>query len=313
MLKVWSPTVLAAVAVLSGSVAVALPQDEPDKPLSPTQPVRRPPSFPDGMPSSEPLTIADRIAKAHNAPAWRAHDAFSCNITVEFGGQTMLEGSMLVDTKKDRVRFDLTNGTKLIWDGEHAWVSPAAAMIESPRYHLRTWPFFLKAPFELQRPGTKIEDMPATTIDHRVLNAFKLTFNEKSGRDTPNDWFIVYSDVVTHTLAGMAYISTWGGKTVQEAEREPHIMFFGDPAILNTIVIARTWAFYHWSESQGKFGEIVGKVTLRDVGFTQLRDDTFKKPEDAREVEMPGAADGNDDDDGEQPEEPMEGSGASER
>jgi len=272
--------------------ATSIAQDE-TKP-----PVRNPnwPGTPQGpmqpdIPSSFAKSVAERVAGAHNVRAWRAHDAFTCNITINFGGQTMLEGSMTVDTNNDRVRFDLNNGIKLVWDGEKAWVSPADAQVESPRFHLRTWSTFLKLPFDTDKPGTHVKDETAVTMDHQVFNAFRVTFDESSGRDTPNDWILGMSDIVTHTLQGAAYISTWGGKSIEDAEREPHILMYEEPAILNGVVIARTWSIFHWSESRGRYGEKVGEVTLRDVSFTQIRETTFARPENGREVAAPAAGD----------------------
>ncbi len=286
--------VLMAAGALAASHA-AFAQDEPDKPAIPGRPGR---VDPPGLPSSEPLEVVDRVMQAHNSRAWRAHPAFSCNIRVEFGGLVMLQGSMLVDTSKDRVRLDLQDGTKLVWDGETAWVSPADAAIESPRYHLRTWPFFLKAPFALRDAGVKIEKRTPKMLDGRMCNQFKITFDESAKRDTPEDWFIGFSDIGTHTLAAMAYINTWGGRSVADAEREPHIVYFEDPAIVNSVVIPRTWSFYHWNESQGKFGEQVGEVKLTDIAFAQIREGTFDKPEGAREAPMPKAEDSDSGDEG---------------
>ena len=288
---------IAVIACAIGGASFA--QDEPIKPPKP--PGGRPPTFPSDIPTSQPLEVVDRVMEAHNARTWRAHSAFTCNITVSFGGQTMLQGSMIVDTNRDRVRFDLNNGTKLIWDGEHAWVAPAEATIEEPRFHLRTWPFFLKAPFELRKSGMNVENLPSVSMEGRVFNAFKLTFDETSKRDTPRDWYIGHSDLGTHTLHSMVYISTWGGKSVAEAEREAHIVFFEDPAILNRVVIPQMWSFYHWREEGGKFGERVGEVKLTDIGFGQIREDTFAKPEGAREVEKPKT---DEEDEGERKPEP---------
>lgn len=244
-----------------------------------------PPMGPE-LPSEIRMSAAQVIGKAHNERAWRAHVAFTCDINVTFGGTTMLQGSMLLDIAGGRVRYDLQDGTTLIWDGEHAWVSPADSKFEAAPFHLFTWPYLLTAPFRLSEPGAVTEEMPSATIGERVCNTLKLTFDEKSTHATPRDWFMVYSDLVTHTVYGMAYISTYD-KTIEAAEREPSIVIFEDPAIVNSIVFARTWSFYAWDQTQGKHGPRTGEVKLANLAFAQLRESAFVKPDGAREAEVP--------------------------
>lgn len=295
-----------AAAMVVACVGVsASAQDVPSPPQKnpPKMPTRQPPSLPDDFPSSLPATIADRIGKTHNERAWHAHDAFTCDITVEFGGVTMLDGSMLIDINGDRVRFDLVNGTVLLWDGKQAWVSPADSQFESAHYHLHMWPSLLKLPFELKARGTKTKEEPVTTIDTRVLNTLHVTFDESSKRVTPKDWQIVYSDLVTHALYGMAFISTYG-KTIEDAEREAQMVLFEDPAIVNQVVIPRTWSFYHWNKSQGKYGPKLGTVRLTNLNFSQLRKSAFEKPDGAREDVMPVVEDEHADEEPTEPTEP---------
>jgi len=273
--------------------ATALAQDEPKHPprgVEPTrpQPTAPPPMGPD-LPSSLPLTTADRIAKAHNERAWKAHNAFTCDITVNFAGHTSVRGSMLLDIKGGRARLDLFDGAKLIWDGTRAWVSPADAPVESAHYHLHMWPSLLRLPFELNAPGTKHESAEGTSFEGRVCNTTRVTFDEKvSRRVTPKDWLLVHSDLVTHTLFGATFISTYG-RSVEDAEREPMFVLFEEPAIVNGVVIAKSWRFYAWDREKAAPGAPIGDVTLSNLNFTQLREKAFEKPESAREDTMPGS------------------------
>ncbi len=227
------------------------------------------------------------IERAHHAEAWRSHAAFQANITVTFGGETALEGTMLFETQGRRVRMVLADGTLLVFDGEHAWVSPADAEVAGPppRFHLLTWPYFVAAPFKLRDPGTHLEDMGLMTLRDQSMPAARLTFDSGVG-DTPDDWYILYRDPQSHHLAAMAYIVTYGA-SAEEAEKEPHAITYEQVKPIDGVAVPQRWRFWLWDAEHGLVGDPIGEVWLNNVRFVTPDADAFARPDDARRDDLP--------------------------
>jgi hypothetical protein len=229
--------------------------------------------------------FAAAIEQAHGVDAWRVRRALQTGIVVEFGGRTAIDGTMLAETTGARSRFELKDGTILVFDGERAWVSPAAASFARARFHTRTWPYFLAAPMKLRDPGTKLELTGQRDLFGKACNTAKLTFETGVG-DSPDDWYVMYQDPETKRLAGLAYVVTYG-KSVQEAEKEPHAVRYENFVETGGVMISTEWSFWLWSEAEGFHGDPIGKVTLTDARLVDPPDGAFVKPEDAKEDTMP--------------------------
>jgi hypothetical protein len=225
------------------------------------------------------------IQQAHGAAAWHAHRALQTGIVVQFGSATAVDGTMLIETSGARSRFELKDGTILVFDGEHAWVSPAASSFARARFHTRTWPYFLAAPMKLMDPGAKLEATGPRGLFGKTCNTAKLSFEPGVG-DTPDDWYVVYQDPETKRLAGLAYVVTYG-KPLAEAEKEPHAVQYANFVEIDGVTIPTEWSFGLWSEAEGFYGDPIGKVTLTNPQFVEPPDGAFVKPEDAKEDAMP--------------------------
>ncbi len=229
------------------------------------------------------------IEKAHGAQAWRSKQAVSADLTIDFGGQRMLEGTMIFDTAVGRSRMELADGTVLVFDGETAWVSPADSSFKDARFHVLTWPYFLAAPMKLRDPGTHLKDtgeMPWRK-DKKVDTA-KLTFEGGVG-DAPDDWYILYRDPQTHRLLGAAYIVTFE-KSVDEAEKQPHAISYEQYESVDGVSLPHRWRFWHWDKNKGIHGQPIGKAKLMNVRFVSPKPGTFKKPNNARMAHHPKRA-----------------------
>jgi len=231
------------------------------------------------------------IERAHAGRAWRGQKAFESEIVVEFGGNVMLDGTLLMTTDMSKVRFDLRDRTVLVFDGQAAWVSPASSEQAMARFHLLTWPYFVAAPYKLADPGTYLQPRDDATLvidgDTATYNTAKLTFAEDVG-DTPDDWYVIYRDMKSNRLTAMAYIVTYG--TAKEvAEQEPHAVVYGRYRTVDGVPVPTEWKFYNWSEADGVTGDAIGVVRLVNPRFVVPRVGLFDKPTDAREEKLPGA------------------------
>ncbi|MEM8962800.1 MAG: hypothetical protein AAGD38_15050 [Acidobacteriota bacterium] len=232
--------------------------------------------------------FAGAIETAHAADTWQSKAAFETQIKVTFGGNTMVHGTMLMTPDMAKVRFDLVDGTVLVFDGEEAYVSPADSAFQGARFHVLTWPYFVAAPYKLRDPGTQLEDqgrMPFAA--GRALPAAKLTFGEGVG-DSPDDWYIVYRNPGNDSLAGLAYIVTYGPTTTEQAEAEPHMVIYQNLEPVDGVPVPTVWSFHDWSADSGSVGDVIGEVELNAMRFVEPAPDAFVPPKDARVDALPG-------------------------
>lgn len=235
--------------------------------------------------SGSGAAFAAAVEKAHGGDAWNARTAFAADIVVNFGGSTVIDGKMMTDTPVGKTRFELEDGTVLVFDGQDAWTSPADSKFRGTRFHVLTWPYFLAAAMKLDDPGAHLEPMgPQPFEDGEKLDAARLTFGENVG-DSPDDWYVVYRDR-SNQLAGMAYIVTFG-KSTDEAEKEPHAITYHDYVQVDGVAIPTRWKFWNWSAEKGIFGDPIGDVALDDPGFVSYDSADFVEPSNARREAAP--------------------------
>lgn len=231
--------------------------------------------------------FAEGIEQAHGKTALERQQAVQARLTVEFGGQKMVEGTLLSDTAGGKVRIDLDNGTQFVFDGSEAWTSPADSTVQGGRFHVLTWSYFLLAPFKLQDPGAHLEDLGKRPFrDGKSLPAAKLTFGSGVG-DSPDDWYVVYRNA-EHQLQGMAYIVTFG-KDLTAAEKEPHAVTYHAPVQVNGVTFSSQWSFWNWTAEDGIHGDPIGRVELSDIRFVTPDAGAFEAPEDSRPEPVPGS------------------------
>jgi hypothetical protein len=268
---------LAVTLTLAGVVAAQnRPTTRPDTPASPSTRPAQPGA----------AEIATRIERAHGGPAWDDTAALKADLVVEFGGERLLEATVLYDHHRGRVRLERTDGVTMVFDGERAWSWPASEIPYGPRFHLLTWPYFLAAPFKLDDPGTHIARGDLQPIGQKLCETARLTFSAGTG-DTPDDWYVVYVEPRTDRLLALAYIVTYG-TTLAEAEREPHAIVYDDFAMIDGVTLARQWRFHSWDAARGVHGEPIGRATLDHIRFVTPNDHAFSHPPEAAEDRGPG-------------------------
>jgi|AntRauTorcE11898_2_1112593.scaffolds.fasta_scaffold24842_2 hypothetical protein len=217
--------------------------------------------------------FAAPIEKAHNMTAWKQKNALKTDIHVTFGGQTAMKGTLIVEAGGPGIRLEMGDNTVAVFDGQQTWVFPSDSAINP--FNVQTWAYFLKAPYKLNDPGTNIEPKGATQMNGRMYNTAKLTFASSTG-DTPDDWYMLYRDQESNQLHAMAYIVT-AGKTVEEANKEPHAITYDNVEMMDGIPVSTTWNFWGWSEENGFSDQPIGEASLNNTQFVQ-KGNLFKKP-----------------------------------
>ncbi len=262
-----------------------------------TQPTTQPATQPTTQPATQPEGVtlspfADKIGRAHGVEAYRTHSALQADITVTFGGNTALAGTMTFDTPVGRSRIETGDGAVMVLDGEDAWIAPADAPVPPgmARFHLLTWPYFAAAPFKLADPGTTLVDAGPKPLDaHHILPAGMLTFDAGTG-DSPDDWYLVYRDPDTDRLAALAYIVTYG-KDTHDAEKEPHVAVYEAFEDVDGVTLPTRMSMWNWESGTGKIGEMLGQLDLANYRFVEPDESTFTQPDGARIDAPPPPAD----------------------
>jgi len=93
-------------------------------------------------------------------------------------------------------------------------------------------------------------------------------------------------DPASGRLTAMAYIVTFG-KTLAEAEKEPHAIVYADYRNIDGVPVPHRWTFHDYSRADGINPKLIGEVILRDIKFLKPQPTTFTKPAGATEAAMP--------------------------
>jgi hypothetical protein len=224
----------------------------------------------------------DQLEKAHGLNAWRAKQAFSCDLSSD--GETPIQGTLTFTTDGSRSRIDLADGIKLIFDGEHAWVWPAPAMtrVSMPRFHLRNWPFFIAAPFRLHDSGITIREGDTLPLGGRSIPTLRL---DRSEVGFGNDWYILYPDPENGRLRAVAYLSTYGKRPGETSDARAIV--YSDFVTIEGVTLPSRWTLYKWSEEAGITGDPIGRASLKNIQFITPPAGFFNKPADAKEDPPP--------------------------
>ena len=231
-----------------------------------------------------------KIEAAHDKSTYSEHGALEADLVVEFGGNTLVDGRLTMDTPGGKTRLEITGGENagsvLVFDGSDAWISPADSGFQGGRFHVLTWSYFLAAPMKLSDEGTHVEtlgQLPFT--DGQSLDAAKLTFGDGVG-DSPDDWYILYRDDQTHRLVGMAYIVTFG-TSLEKAEEEPHAIVYDGWQEVNGVWLSTDWTFYNWTLEDGVTGDPIGHVKLQNLRFVEFDAEAFTAPSGSKAMPAP--------------------------
>ncbi|QDU71257.1 DUF6503 family protein [Mucisphaera calidilacus] len=228
----------------------------------------------------------EQIELAYGAGRYAQKQAVEADFVVEFGGSTLIEGTMLFNREVSKARMTLADGTILVFDGNNAWVTPEDSAVQMARFHLLTWPYFLAAPMKLADTGVMYEEVGEVLLTaEQSYPGLKLTFASGVG-DAPDDWYILMKDPDTDALRAMAYIVTYN-KTKEEAEASPSVIEYAGFKTVDGVAFATDWTFSYWDPEQGKMGKPKGHATISNIRFVEPERGTFAPPLNARIDELP--------------------------
>lgn len=215
--------------------------------------------------------VAD-IERTHQKEVFKNYDVVQFDLQLTFGGKERFNGRVSVMTSGNKIKME-DDSTLMLWDGEKAMVLPSTENNEKARFDLLTWSYFFTAPYKLSDPGTNHQFLGSSFLGGAEYDANKLTFDQGTG-DTPDDWYIVYKDKNSGLLAAMAYIVTSGGTSLEEAEKDPHVITYEAYTDIEGMPFATQWNFWTWNES-GEKHKLLGNATISNIEFTKKAGDLF--------------------------------------
>ncbi len=231
--------------------------------------------------------IADHTQNAHHLESWWAKEIVQTNITIDFGGNRIVDGTFTFEAHGPRARYDRKDGVSIIYDGQTAWVTPADAEAPKGRFHVLTWPWFVMAPFKLQGDGIRLSEPSIRPMNGKSHKSVLQTFGDDMG-DTPDDWYRFFINLKTNFVDGMSYIVTYG-KDTAAANEKPSIILYYDYTEGEAPRIAQRYEFWYWDTEAGATigDQPKGTGTVSRIAYLASGEADFTVPEDARELKLP--------------------------
>jgi hypothetical protein len=236
--------------------------------------------------TKKPLETAsdfvEQIKKAQNVPLFLKKEAIAFDLEMTINGKPT-SATLTTKTNSGKMRLQYADGKIIVFDGKKIWRnSTDATGDKQARFDIFMWQYFFMAPFKMDDAGTNWQLSTDKILDNNDYARAKLTFKNGTG-DTPNDWFLVHRNKATDFLAAMAYIVTFGNKTISEAEKRPNGIMYDDFTAVEGIQFATTWTFSKWSEQRG-FYEPKGSAKIKNIRFIKPTADTFAPPAGSKEI-----------------------------
>lgn len=215
------------------------------------------------------------IETSHKKTAFLKESVVQFQISILFEGNEILNGSASFATDSSKGKLELSNGDVIIYSHNQVYYSPSITNTQRVRFNAYTWNYFFLFPYKLSDEGTVWHSYTNSELDGGKYNAQKLTFEANTG-DAPDDWYVVYANKNSNLIEAAAYIVT-SGKTIEEAEADPHAIKYEDFASVKNIPIARKWTFWEWKENLGLTKQI-GEATLKNITFIEEDSTLFEVP-----------------------------------
>jgi hypothetical protein len=214
------------------------------------------------------------IETAHNAAYFNKNKAISFDIDITWGGKPNLQATVTSLTSSGKVKLQTANGGIVLFDGKDFYLNSDPNGYKRARFDIMTWHYFFFVPFKLRDKGVMVERDIDRLSEDTPYNTAKMTFAKGTG-DSPDDWYVLYKNMQTNRLEGMAYIVTFGGKKPDEAT--PHAITYHDWTTLDGISFPSTWKFREWSVEKG-FSTVLGEGKIKNIRWVKNLKGVFDVP-----------------------------------
>lgn len=180
----------------------------------------------------------------------------------------------LVDTWSSRAVHEVVGSdARFGWDGEHAWVQPPGAELNTnPRFWSLTPYYFVGIPFVLADPGVQLALDGELELEGRQYVRVRATFGDGVG-DAPDDWYSVLIDRETFRVGGVIYVVSYPGFFPDGGTTAPKLMMYDGEQTIDGITLPESFRTVPWPDEPNGEGDptaqehVVTHTTLTEVSF----------------------------------------------
>lgn len=162
------------------------------------------------------------------------------------GDSEASESRVTVHQSSRRAYIDVPGTDQsLAWDGSKAW-GVNWAQPTPPRFLALLNYYFLNLPWLTRDPGVILGEPGTGRIPHDETEyvTVRMTFAPGTG-DTPEDYYVLFIDPVTHRLKGCEYVVTYKALLPPGMKHTPpHVLVFGDHATVDGLVVPTRYTIY---------------------------------------------------------------------
>lgn len=215
------------------------------------------------------------IESVHRKDLFLKEEYVQFDLNLKFGGKERLNGTITLATNSSKGVIETKSGEKIYFNQDKVYIPSEKENSNKARFDAYTWSYFFLLPYKLSDGGTYWNNYSSDSLNGKEYETNKLTFGDGIG-DAPEDWYIVYSDRGSHIINVAAYIVT-AGKSVEEAEKDPHAIQYLNYEMVDGIPFAHQWKFWGWNETEG-LTNVLGEADLSNINFPKLNDSYFTPP-----------------------------------
>ena len=225
-------------------------------------------------------TPLQKMETAHHKADFLEKKAIQFHLKLNFGGQEAVNGVMTLLTNSNAGSLALNDSSLITFIGNKVYYSPHIIDNEGIRFSAYTWSYFFLLPHKISDQGAQLKPYINSILDTKAYLTSQLTFKTGTG-DAPDDWYIIYADTSSHLIEVAAYIVT-AGRSVKDAEIDPHAIKYHDYQLFDNVPIATKWTFWAWRKP-GTLTKQLGDATLSDIKFLDLTIDDFTPPDNFKQ------------------------------
>lgn len=251
-----------------------------------------PPAAAAAAASSSPLEPV--LARHGGLARWRGFGAVEYDMRWAAGARDLVDHQVFNLMDRTGLITAADSSYRIGFDGQEVWIAPNKAALSGgkmpARFYFSTPFYFFAIPFVLADPGVTATPTGRKTFEGRECDVVKVTFGPGVG-DTPEDYYILYTDAGTHEVRLVAYVVTYpklrGDKKM--AELEPHALIYDEwQEAGDGLRVLRRGRFVDWNVQEAKVeGEVRGTIEFTNVKFGTSAPDAakFAKPASGAEID----------------------------
>lgn len=239
--------------------------------------------IPDGssdIPTKKVRSIPSELQAVFTAHGGLDHWQAMNNLCFEMKGKNGVETHTvsLPDRKTKIESKDWSIG----FDGKKVWLLRHDVGYEGdPDFYHDLMFYFYAMPFVVADPATNFEVLPATELDGKMYNGYKVTYNNGVG-DSSKDAYNLYFDPQTHKMSWLGYTVSFKN---QEKSSEWHFIKYDKWQDVNGLLLPEKLTWYSVENGKPKKKEMDVKFDKIAATETLLNASVFKKPAEGRYVD----------------------------